>query len=111
MFTAVMGLWEEALLNLGISIPTSRLDLFIRSVEIASYLPGRVRLYSKKLVGSPALAGEVEAHLGSFPEISGVETSTDTGSILIRYVPDTLRRNPELRRVEEYIMTHARRRN
>lgn len=98
-------------MNLGISIPTSRLDLFIRSVEISSYIPGRVRLRSSKLVGSPSLAREVEGHLGSFPEIDSVETSTDTGSILILYEPGTLRRNPELRRAEEYIMSHARRRN
>ena len=34
----------------NMQIPTSKLDLFIRSVEIASYLPGRVRLRSKSLI-------------------------------------------------------------
>ena len=33
-----------------LQIPTSKLDLFIRSVEISSYLPGRVRLRSSKLI-------------------------------------------------------------
>ena len=98
-------------MHLNLSIPTSRLDFFIRSVEIASYLPGRVRLYSKKLMGNPSLAREVEGQLGAFREISGVETSTATGSILILYTPEVLRRNPELRKVEEYIMSHAKRRN
>ena len=91
-------------------IPTTKLDLFIRSVEISSYLPGRVRLHSKQLVGNPALEVEVQAQLGTFAELTNIETSTVTGSILIRYEPAVLRRNAELRKVEEYIMTHAKRR-
>ena len=93
-----------------LQIPTTKLDLFIRSVEISSYLPGRVRLRSKQLVGNPALEVEVQAQLRAFPEIASVETSTVTGSILITYDPKTLRANAELRKVEEYIMTHAKRR-
>ncbi len=93
-----------------LQIPTTKLDLFIRSVEISSYLPGRVRLHSKQLAGSPALEVEVQAQLGAFPEIASVETSTVTGSILIKYDPAVLRKNAELRKVEEYIMTHAKRR-
>ena len=93
-----------------LQIPTSKLDLFIRSVEISSYLPGRVRLRSSKLISSPALEVEVQAQLGAFPEIASTETSTVTGSILIKYEPAVLRRNAELRKVEEYIMTHAKRR-
>ena len=38
-----------------------------------------------------------------------METSIVTGSILIHYEPEKLRQNPDLRKVEEYIMTHARR--
>lgn len=93
-----------------LQIPTTKLDFFIRSVEISSYLPGRVRLHSKQLAGSPALEVEVQAQLGAFPEIASVETSTVTGSILIKYDPAVLRKNAELRKVEEYIMTHAKRR-
>ena len=93
-----------------LQIPTTKLDLFIRSVEISSYLPGRVRLRSTKLVGNPALEVEVQAQLGAFPEIASVETSTVPGSILIKYEPSVLRKNADLRKVEEYIMTHAKRR-
>ena len=64
-----------------LQIPTSKLDLFIRSVEISSYLPGRVRLRSSKLISNPALEVEVQAQLGAFPEIASTETSTVTGSI------------------------------
>lgn len=37
-----------------VNIPKTKIDKFIRTVEVASYLPGRVRLYSKQLVGNPA---------------------------------------------------------
>ena len=94
----------------NLQIPTTKLDLFIRSVEISSYLPGRVRLRSAKLIGNPALEVEVQAQLESVAEIASVETSTVTGSILIKYEPAVLRRNAELRKVEEYIMTHVKRR-
>ncbi|WP_295631377.1 HMA2 domain-containing protein [uncultured Mitsuokella sp.] len=93
----------------SLQIPTSKLDLFIRSVEIASYLPGRVRLRSKNLIGNSALEQQVQQQLNAFAEIEKVETSVVTGSILIHYVPEILRANQELRKVEEYIMTHARR--
>lgn len=90
-------------------IPTNKLDLFIRSVDISSYLPGRVRLYSNNLIGNAALAQEVQSQLLAFGEIDSVQTNTTSGSILILYEPERLRRNAELRKVEEYIMTHARR--
>ena len=90
-------------------IPTNKLDLFIRSVEIASYLPGRVRLYSNNMIGDEVLAQQVKNQLTAFAEMDAVTTNTVSGSILIVYTPDKLRRNVELRKVEEYIMTHARR--
>jgi len=92
-----------------LQIPTNKLDLFIRSVDISSYLPGRVRLYSNNLIGNAGLAMEVKNQLTSFIEIDQVEVNTTSGSILILYEPERLRCNAELRKVEEYIMTHARR--
>ena len=44
----------------SLQIPTTKLDLFIRSVEIASYLPGRIRLRSKKLLGNLELERQVQ---------------------------------------------------
>jgi hypothetical protein len=66
-----------------IQIPTTKLDLLIRSVSIASYLPGRIRLRTKHLVGNPALEIEIQAQLAKFEEIS---------------------------KAEEYIMSHSKRR-
>jgi hypothetical protein len=51
----------------------------------------------------------VQAHLGTLLEIERVETNIATGSILITYDPERLRANSELRRVEEYMRSHARR--
>ena len=90
-------------------IPTSKLDLFVRSVDISSYLPGRVRLYSQKLVGNSDLEQKIQAKLTSFAEIDRVTTNIATGSILIEYTPAVLRANKELKKIEAYIMSHARR--
>ena len=89
------------------AIPQSAMDVFVRTTDIASYMPGRVRLYSKQLVNNAAL--EAQAHLGALAEIERVDTNIATGSILITYEPERLRRNAELRRVEDYMRTHARR--
>jgi len=94
---------------LGVNIPTNGLDFFIRSVEISSFLPGRIRLRSSKLIGNHELEREVQARLGAFSEIKSVDTNTATGSILIKYEPEILRQNSELKKAEEYIMTHVRR--
>ena len=91
------------------AIPQSAVDVFIRTTDIASYMPGRVRLYSKQIVNNAALEQQVRAHLAKFTEIEGVEMNLATGSILITYEPERLRANAELRRVEDYMRTHARR--
>ncbi|MBR2216120.1 MAG: hypothetical protein IJ849_10220 [Selenomonadaceae bacterium] len=87
------------------------MEVWIRSVNIAAYLPGRVRLYADKLVNNPALAQDIRARFAAYPEIEAVELSLATGSILIKYRPEVLRQNSELKKIEEYIMTHAKRRN
>ena len=93
----------------SLQIPTNQLDFFIRSVEISSYLPGRIRLRSKNLIGNPGLEQEVQTQLTAFREIQSVETNTVTGSILILYEPAELRQNADLKKAEEYIAMHARR--
>lgn len=91
-------------------IPTSKWDLIMRSVTISSYLPGRIRLYSKKLVGNADLGRKVYAYIASYKEIDEVDINVLTGSVLIIYRPQVLRTNRELVRVENYIMNHAERR-
>ena len=91
------------------AIPQSAMEVFVRTTDVASYMPGRVRLYSRKLVNNAALEAQVQAHLGALAEIEHVDTNIATGSILITYDPERLRANAELRRVEDYMRTHARR--
>lgn len=91
-------------------IPTSKWDLIMRSVTISSYLPGRIRLYSKKLVGNADLGRKVYAYIASYKEIDKVDVNVLTGSVLIIYRPQVLRTNRELVRVENYIMSHVERR-
>ena len=98
-----MGLLET------LQVPANELDIFVRSVEIAAYIPGRIRLYSKKLVGDPQLENKVKNTLSAYREIKEVSINTSTGSILIIYEPEVLRRNSELRKAEAYIASHARR--
>lgn len=90
--------------------PQSKLDFFIRAVDVASYIPGRARLYARPLVGNAALAKQVERELSSAEGMKSVRTNTTTGSILIEYDPAMLRKNPELARMEEYIRTHVKKR-
>lgn len=91
-------------------IPTSKWDLIMRTVAISSYLPGRIRLYSKKLVGNADLGRKVYAYIASYKEIDEVDINVLTGSVLIIYRPQVLRTNRELVRVENYIMSHVERR-
>ena len=84
-----------------------KLELLLRSVDVASYIPGRIRLRSKKLIGNFKLEQEIKSQLGAFAEIETIETSTMTGSILITYTPEVLRRNFDLLKAEKYIATHV----
>ena len=89
------------------NIPKNKFDLFIRSVEISSYIPGRVRLYSKALIGNQEKCDSVLNFLQGIGELDEVKVNKVSGSILIIYRPEILRTNQELIRVEEYIRTHV----
>lgn len=81
--------------------------MLLRSVEVASYIPGRIRLRSKKLVGNLSLEQKIKSQLSAFSEIDMVEISIVTGSILITYVPEKLRQNVDLLKAEKYIASHV----
>lgn len=110
----IMKDWKRGKNKLGLfdalQVPKTKLDLFVRSVEISTYLPGRIRLHSRSLIGNASLQHQVMDYLRSFREISEVEINKITGSILIKYTPQFLHTNPELTRIETYIRTHAVRR-
>ena len=89
------------------NFPQSKLDFFVRAVDVASYIPGRVRLYARPLVGNAALSAQIERELSSAQGMKNVRTNTTTGSILLEYDPAALRKNPELARMEDYLRTHV----
>lgn len=91
-------------------LPVSKWDFIIRAVQISSYIPGRIRLHSRKLIGNTELSRKVYAYIASYKEIDNVDINIVTGSILIVYRPEILRMNTELARVEQYIMSHVERR-
>ena len=90
--------------------PQSKRDYFVRATEVASYIPGRARLYARPLVGNAALAKQVERELSAAAGMKSVRVNTTTGSVLIEYDPATLRKDPELARMEAYIRTHVKKR-
>ncbi len=78
-------------------------------MEISSYIPGRVRLYNKELIGNEELAKKIRQSLSAFSELTEVNVNTVSGSVLILYDIESLRKNKDLKKVEEYIMLNARR--
>lgn len=90
--------------------PVSKWDFILRVVHVSSYLPGRIRLYSSRLIGNAELSRKVYAYIASYHEIDKVEVNAVTGSVLIIYRPERLRANRELGQIENYIMNHVERR-
>ena len=90
-----------------LQVPTTRLDLFVRSVTVSSYLPGRVRVYNLALAGNEKLAEQVTSFIRSFDGVEDATVSLNTGSLLITYEPEELRKNPHLANVEAFIREHA----
>ncbi len=100
---AVKGVGELGFLEM-LSFPQSRLEAIVRAVDVASYLPGRIRLRSRQIIGNESLCQQVRQELGAFSELDTVEVNGITGSILIEYEPMQLRKNEQLARIERYII-------
>lgn len=91
-------------------LPFSKWDIIMRSVQVSSYIPGRIRLHSRRLIGNANLCRQVYAYIASYHEIDSVEVNMVTGSVLIKYQPTLLRTNHELAKVEQYVVRHLERR-
>lgn len=83
------------------------LHAFLAGTDIASYLPGRVRVYNLALAGNEKLADQVTSFIRSFDGVEDATVSLNTGSLLITYEPEELRKNPHLANVEAFIREHA----
>ncbi len=83
------------------------LHAFLAGTDIASYLPGRIRVYNLALAGNAKLAEQVSSFVRSFSGITDAKVALNTGSLLITYEPDELRKNPHLANIETFVREHA----
>lgn len=91
----------------AVGIPTSKMDWFLRSVTVGSYIPGRIRVYSKALVNNHQLKLKVEEAMAKYVELDRVSINLVSGSVLIEYTPDNIKSNKELCEIEAYIKKRA----
>ena len=93
----------------AVGIPTSKMDWFLKSVTVGSYIPGRIRVYSKALINNAQLKLKVEETMAKYNELDKVTINTITGSVLIEYQPAKIKTNKELCKIEAYIKKRANR--
>lgn len=91
----------------AIGIPTNKMEWFLEFVEVGSYLPGRIRVYSKNLVNNPSLKQQVESSLNKYKELDKVTINLLSGSVLIEYDPEKIKTNEELCSIEDYLRRKA----
>ena len=78
---------------------SSALAMFLRDTEIASFLPGRLRIRHRQLIGNAVLAQQIESYVASFTGVRSAAANLQTGSLLICYDPAILRQKPGLARL------------
>lgn len=91
----------------AIGIPTNKMEWFLEFVTVGSYLPGRIRVYSNKLVNNPALKKQVEESMAKYKELDKVTINLLSGSVLIEYDPEKIKANEELCSIEDYLRRKA----
>lgn len=91
----------------AIGIPTNKMEWFLEFVEVGSYLPGRIRVYSNKLVNNPSLKQQVEETMAKYKELDKVTINLLSGSVLIEYDPEKIKSNEELCSMEEFLRKKA----
>ena len=101
----VMKKIDEGLQKLP--LPPTKLGALIGSMRPAAYTPGRMRLYSRSLMGNEKLREQILAYFADCPEVDKVECSTLTGSVLITYEPEFFAENEELSQIEMYVKHHV----
>lgn len=87
-----------------LKIPLNKEDFLLSQVQVAHYIPGRIRLTSRKLVQNQALAQKIEAALREIRELKSYKLNLITGSILLEYTPEAVACNPRLARIERAVM-------
>ena len=90
-----------------LEIPHTGPDFFLRGVDVAFFMPGRIRLYCHTLKDNASYQVWIQKYLKAFTEIGRVEMNYLTGSILITYDVDKIQDNVDLLRAESYMRENA----
>ena len=88
-------------------VNNTRAVITLAGTDIASYAPGRIRVYNLALAGNDKLADQVSSFVRSFSGVTDAKVALNTGSLLITYEPDELRKNPHLANIETFVREHA----
>ncbi len=78
-------------------------ERLLDSLQILSFIEGRVRLRSPWFVNNERLKKQMEEYIASFTGITKAEINILTGSLLIEYQPEQLRAKPRLAALEHYL--------
>lgn len=90
-----------------VRLPHTQPDFFMRGVQIAFYMPGRMRLYCSQLTGNEQYKEHIANYLRAFADVGRVQLNHVSGSILITYDTEKIKAYPDLARVEAYVREHA----
>ncbi len=85
----------------------SPLERLLRTVEVSSFTEGRIRVRSPWFVENPALQKQVEEYVAAFTGVKKAVITPLTGSLLIEYQPEKLRKKPGLAQLEEQLKAAA----
>ena len=79
----------------------------LASLQVVSFIEGRVRLRSPWFLNNEKLKKQMEEYIVSFTGVTKATINVLTGSLLIEYQPETLRTKPRLASLEKYLAGEA----
>lgn len=85
----------------------SRFGTFLRTTEVAGFVPGRVRVYNAALTEHPELAEHIESCLKSIKGVKEAKANVVTGSLLVTYDVDEVHKNASLTEFETILSERA----
>lgn len=82
----------------------------LTGVQVLHYIPGRVRLYSRQIHNKTDKAKALYDYLADIKEIKQFNINSQTGSVLIEYLPEAVAGNKFLQEIEILIVSKYNRR-
>ena len=84
-------MFKDFLHKLG--LPTDKASYILNEVEVAHFIQGRVRVIYPKLKHDDDLYLKVKRELSSIKELSEFTINRITGSVVLKYDPQKIKRN------------------